>query len=66
MQRAKRYNDYLEEFKKNILQWVDWYGMSFKDAFEGIIDYIKLVPIDYRDDLKEDLKIWSLENERVM
>ena len=66
MQRAKRYNDYLEEFKRNILQWVDWYGMSFKDAFEGIIDYIKLVPIDYRDDLKKDLKIWSLENERVI
>lgn len=62
----KKYNDYLEEFKSNIVQWVDWYGMSFKEAFEGITDYLRLVPIDYRDDLKEDLKIWSLENEKVM
>lgn len=61
----KNYNDYLEEFKNNILQWVNWYGMSFKEAFEGIIDYIKLVPIDYRDKLKEDLKIWSFKNEQL-
>lgn len=61
----KNYNDYLEEFKSNIETWVKWYGYSYNKAFEGIKDYIKLVPIDYRDKLKEDLKIWSFKNEQL-
>lgn len=62
----KKYNDYLQEYKDNIIQYVNWYGMSFKDAFENIKHFIRLAPLDYRNKLKEDLKIWSLENEEVM
>lgn len=66
MLEMKKYEDYLEEFKSNIVRWVDWYGMNFKEAYEGIKKYINLAPLDYRDQLKEDLKIWSLGNERVI
>ena len=57
----KSYNDYLEEYKVNIIQWVNWYGINFAQAFEEIKKYLKLAPIDYREKLKEDLEIWSLE-----
>ena len=62
----KKYKDYLKEYKENILEWVDRYGMSFEEAFDGIKDYLYLVPIDYRDDIRKELKIWSIENEKIM
>ena len=66
MPEMKKYSDYLEHYKVNIIQWVNWYGMNFKEAYEGIKKYINLAPLDYRSKLKEELKIWSLENEKVV
>lgn len=60
--QEKRYNDYLEEFKENMKRWVEWHNFSYKEAFEGIKDYLVLVPFDYRDDLYKDLEKWSMEN----
>ena len=61
----KKYNDYLKEYKDNMLEWVEKYGMSFNQAFDSIKDFVFLAPIDYRDGLIKDLKKWSLENEKL-
>jgi len=59
----KDYNDYVEEFKTNILEWVHSYNMTFQEAFDGMKDYFYLVPLDYRDDLYKELKEWSMKND---
>lgn len=63
--RYKNYDDYLQEYKDNIEEWVKWYKMSYKESFDGIKDFLILAPMDYRDDLYKDLKKWSMENEKL-